>query len=101
MDCAVITLKVEACKDTPELLWVCVCEKEEKPQGCVRKKGLCCIENWFMLVMYRIQHSVWDGMMGRFIAGHSLHIRAQKCVWQEDESEATRVFLLRLNALLL
>ncbi len=32
MDCAVITLKAEACKDTPELLsmW----EKEEKPPGC-------------------------------------------------------------------
>jgi len=69
----VITLKVEACKDTPELPCVCEREKEEKPLGCVRKKGLCCIESWFMLVMYTAFCMRWnDGEI--HCRTHSLHI---------------------------
>ncbi len=64
MDCAVITLKAEACKDTPELpsVW----EKEEKPQAVWGKQDY---------VALRVDLCLsWEGFFAGFITGHALVI---------------------------
>jgi len=86
----VITLKVEACKDTPEL--PCVCEREREREREGRKAPRLCEKKGIMLhwkliyachvhcVLYAME--LWGDSLQNTLSSH-------QCVWLEAESEAT------------